>query len=57
MSEEKVNLSQPRTQPGDENYVPPTAAVPLPSKGKVYPAGSALDGAEVLEIKAMTAKE
>lgn len=57
MSDEKVNLSQPRVQPGEEGYVPPTAAVPLPSKGKVYPAGSPLAGAEILEVKAMTAKE
>ena len=55
MSEEKVNLS--RAQPGDEGYVPPAAAVPLPSKGKVYPPDSPLAGAELLEVKAMTARE
>ena len=55
MSEEKVNLS--RSQPGEEGYVPPAAAVPLPSQGKVYPAGSPLAGVQLVEVKAMTAKE
>lgn len=54
MSEEKVNL---RSQPGDDGYVPPAAAVPLPSQGKVYPAGSPLAGAERVEVKAMTTVE
>lgn len=56
MSEEKVSLSN-RNQPGEEGYTPPAAAVPLPSKGKVYPEGSPLADAEILEVKAMTAKE
>lgn len=35
----------------------PQEVVPLPSNGKVYPQDSSLYGAEVVEIKAMTAKE
>lgn len=60
MSEEKISLSNqpnPGTQPGDPAFVPPAAAVPLPSAGKIYPQGSALSGRDLLEIKAMTAKE
>ncbi len=63
MSEEKVslaalNLAAPGAapQPGDANYVPPAAAVPLPSSGKVYSADSGLSGVELLEIHAMTAR-
>lgn len=58
MSEEKVSLSNnQQPQPSDPGYSPPAAAVPLPSQGKVYPEGSPLAGKEVVEIKAMTAKE
>jgi len=60
MPDEKVSLSnqgQQSPQPGDAAFVPPAAAVPLPSQGKVYPAGSSLSGVELVEIKAMTAKE
>jgi len=35
----------------------PVESVPLPSAGKVYPTSSALHGAEVVDIKAMTARE
>jgi predicted RNA-binding Zn-ribbon protein involved in translation (DUF1610 family) len=57
MPDEKVSLTNPGPQPGEPNFVPPAAAVPLPSLGKVYSQGSSLAGKEVLEIKAMTAKE
>lgn len=60
MSEEKISLtSQPSTgpQPGDQAFVPPATAVPLPSAGKIYPPGNPLHGKELVEIKAMTAKE
>ena len=35
----------------------PVEVVPLPSQGRVYPAGSPLRGRETVEIKAMTANE
>ena len=35
----------------------PVEAVPIPSAGQVYPAGSSLHGRDRLEIKAMTARE
>ncbi len=35
----------------------PVEVVPVPSRGVIYPAGSALHGKETLEIRAMTAKE
>ena len=62
MSEEKVSLNefQPGTlppQPGDVGYQPPAAIVPLPSLGKVYPAGSPLAGAETFLVRAMTARD
>lgn len=58
MQEEKVNLgARPAPHPGDDAYTPPAAVVPLPSQGKVYPIGSPLAGASVVEVKAMTAKE
>lgn len=62
MSEEKVSLNQlqptgPVPQPGEAGYQPPSATVPLPSSGKVYPAGSPLALAETIQIKAMTARE
>lgn len=41
----------------DFGYETPVESVPLPSMGAIYPEGSALHGAETLEIKAMTAKE
>jgi len=41
----------------DFGYEVPTEAVPLPSAGKVYPPESGLYGQELIEIKAMTAKE
>lgn len=56
MSDEKVSLNAP-ILPGEAGYTPPTAAVPLPSKGRVYPESSPLAGAEFLEIRAMTAKD
>lgn len=60
MQEEKVNLGQnpaPGARPGDFDYEPPVEAIPLPSRGKVYPAGSSLAGATRVEIRAMTATE
>lgn len=59
MSEEKVSLSErPRSpEPGETGYVPPAAAVPLPSQGLIYPENSPLAGKEVLEIRAMTARD
>lgn len=41
----------------DFGYEVPTEAVPLPSAGKVYPPESGLYDKELIEIKAMTAKE
>lgn len=41
----------------DFGYEVPTEAVPLPSAGKVYPPESGLYSQEMIEIKAMTAKE
>lgn len=59
MSEEKVSLSNqvPQPQPGEQLYTPPTATVPLPSQGKVYAQNSALYAKEILEIRAMTARD
>lgn len=58
MSEEKVSLSTPAVaQPGEQGYVPPAAAVPLPSKGRVYPSGHPFHNRQVVEIKSMTARE
>lgn len=61
MPEEKVSLStppQPPPQlPGDQGYVPPAAAIPLPSKGKVYGVGHPFAGRDIVEIKSMTARE
>jgi hypothetical protein len=59
----KVSLSAPppppagSPQPGESGYVPPTALVPLPSKGKIYPTDSPLYGLETVEIRSMTARE
>jgi len=35
----------------------PTQQIPLPSKGVVYPEGHALHGRQIIEIRAMTARE
>ena len=43
--------------PGGPGYVPPTAQVPLPSAGQVYPPDSAVGGAESVEIRSMTARD
>jgi hypothetical protein len=55
MPEEKVSLSQPLPVPQD--FTIPTDVVPLPSEGKVYPAGHPLSGAKGVEIRSMTARE
>lgn len=46
-------------QPGQMglNFVSPTEFVEIPSKGKFYPSGHPLHGAEAVEIRHMTAKE
>lgn len=54
--QEKVSLANP-PQPGEPDYVVPTDLVPLPSKGKIYPAGSPLHNQETIEIRSMTAKD
>jgi hypothetical protein len=54
MSEQRVDLSVPQNQP---KIPTPAEAVPLPSEGNVYPAGSPLHGAQFVEIRAMTAKD
>jgi len=41
----------------DFGYEVPVESVPLPSGGLIYPEGSALFGAQMIDIKAMTAKE
>lgn len=41
----------------DFGFEVPVEAVPIPSQGKIYPAGTSLHNAETVEIKAMTAKE
>ena len=41
----------------DFNFEIPAEAVPLPSRGIIYPQDSPLHGKEVLEIKPMTARE
>lgn len=56
MSQEKISLSA-GVQPGETSYVPPAAAVPLPSQGKFYPQGHPFHGKDLVEIKAMTATE
>lgn len=43
--------------PADEQYAPPVATVPLPSRGRAYPPESALYLCETVDVKAMTAKE
>lgn len=67
MSEERENRNSVFTaQPGpvapphqvnDDDFEIPVELAPLPSSGLVYPVGSALAGREVVEIKAMTARE
>lgn len=59
MPEEKISLSANPNQPGpgDNGYTPPAAAVPLPSKGKMYPPDHPFSGLSVVEIKSMTARE
>lgn len=61
MSEQKVSLTnQPPMVPppaAEVDYRPPTDAVPLPSKGAVYPPEHPLHGQEAVEIKSMTARE
>jgi predicted RNA-binding Zn-ribbon protein involved in translation (DUF1610 family) len=60
---DKVSLSAPieqevkQAQPGEVGYTPPTEAVPLPSRGLVYPIESPIHGAEVIEIRSMTARD
>ncbi len=41
----------------DFGYEVPVEAVPLPSKGLVYPEDSAMSGQETIDIRAMTAKD
>lgn len=50
-------ISQVDKMKADFGIEVPHEIVPLPSNGKVYPPDSALHGSEVVEIKAMTAKE
>lgn len=57
MSEEKINLSQPLPQVVPQEFAIPTDVVPLPSEGKVYPAGHPFSGAKSVEIRSMTARE
>ena len=45
------------TQPGDIEWSVPVEAVPLPSKGLIYPEGNFFHNKEFVEIKSMTAKE
>ena len=49
---------QTRSVMGDDfGFEIPVETVPLPSSGKIYPPNSALHASEVVQIKAMTAKE
>lgn len=61
MTEEKISLSNQAVGsvpgPGEVGFVPPAAAVPLPSRGAIYPVGHPLNGKELLEIRAMTARD
>ena len=57
-----VDPRMPRTTQADKVKADfgldiPQELVPLPSSGKVYPVGSPLHGSEVVEIRAMTARE
>lgn len=53
MTDTKVDLSKPLPVPNEV----PSDVIPLPSRGKVYPAGSPLCNLESLEIRAMTARD
>lgn len=70
MSEERITLGPPKEtigglkvsdptgpKPGEPGYVPPVDAVPLPSRGKIYPVDSPLFQAESVEIRSMTARD
>jgi len=50
-------VSQADKMKADFGFEIPHEIVPLPSNGKVYPQTSTLYGAEVVEIRSMTAKE
>lgn len=52
-----VPQAQQAAQSSPFSFVVPTEFVTLPSKGKYYPEGHPLHGAEVIEISHMTAKE
>lgn len=52
---QQLEQSQQRT--GGLEFVIPTEMVPLPSKGKFYPANHPLRDKDAIEIKQMTAKE
>lgn len=45
------------SQPSDIDWSVPVEAVPLPSKGLIYPEGNFFHNKEFVEIKSMTAKE
>lgn len=49
--------SQASQLKNDFGFEIPAEVVPLPSRGLVYPVSSSLHGKDVIEIKAMTAKE
>jgi len=49
--------SSPGRQSQSIEYEVPVESIPLPSRGIVYPAGTALAGVEMVEIKSMTAVE
>lgn len=52
-----VPQAQQAAQSSPFSFVVPTEFVTLPSKGKYYPEGHPLHGAEVIEISHMTAKK
>lgn len=53
----QVPQMEQQNMPNPFNFVVPTEAIDLPSKGKYYPEGHCLRDAEFVEIKHMTAKE
>lgn len=61
MSDTKVSLTNPQPsathQPGELGYTPPSETVPLPSRGLVYPPGTPLHMAQLVEIRSMTARD
>lgn len=60
MSEQRISLATQQTsspQPGDNDYVPPSELVPLPSKGRTYPVESVFHGVEFVEIRPMTTRD